>query len=363
MSQMIDVTDSMAARSAYLEQHLGNVSRSFALVIPFLEMPLRHYLATAYLLCRVVDNIEDCVQPAAWKQQRFAEFLQLLQNPGDASAVLSQWQDESWPALTDHERRIMGVTDGLWLWQIYAEMPQSARKTVQRWTSTMAQGMSQLDDPEARPLSIQRQGLTVLESEADYHEYCYIAAGTVGHMATELVIEQYQLSEDVTPTLHALAEACGRGMQKTNILKDFLVDLTRGISYLPDTWLREADYAPLALRGAGSAWKAMVLGDVLDELRAATEYVLALPHSARGYRRASLLCLFPAYQTLYLAAQRQETLFTDEHKIKISRPTMARCVADSQLLLFDNRSIRRYSQRVENEIHEQFDLRLSQRMR
>ena len=72
----------------------------------------------------------------------------------------------------------------------------------------------------------------------------------------------------------------------------------------------------------------MVLGDVLDEFRAATEYVLALPDSARGYRRASLLCLFPAYQTLYLAAQRQEILFTPEHKIKISRPTMARCVAD-----------------------------------
>jgi transcriptional regulator with XRE-family HTH domain len=142
---MIDVSDSMAARSAYLDQHLGNVSRSFALVIPFVEMPLRHYLATAYLLCRVVDNIEDCVQPAAWKQQRFTEFLQLLRNPGDASAVLSQWQAEAWPALTDHEQRMMGVTDGLALWQIYAELPQSTRATVQRWVSTMAQGMSQLD--------------------------------------------------------------------------------------------------------------------------------------------------------------------------------------------------------------------------
>src|SRR5215510_9930770 len=106
---MADVLDSMATRAAYLEQHLGNVSRSFALVIPFLEMPLRQYLSTAYLLCRVVDNIEDCTQPAAWKQQRFAEFTQLLRNPRDAGAILSQWQDESWPALSDQERRLMGV--------------------------------------------------------------------------------------------------------------------------------------------------------------------------------------------------------------------------------------------------------------
>jgi farnesyl-diphosphate farnesyltransferase len=360
---MFAVFDSMSARAAYLDQHLGDVSRSFALVIPFLETPLRHYLATAYLLCRVVDNIEDCTQPATWKQQRFAEFSQLLRSPRDARAILSQWQDETWPALSDQERRLMGVTDGLGLWQIYAEMPQSTQETVHRWTSIMAQGMSQMDDSQARPFSVQREGLTVLEAEADYDEYCYIAAGTVGHLATELVIEQYQLSEDVTPTLRALAEACGRSMQKTNIVKDFVVDLTRGICYLPDAWMREADYTPLALRGAAPAWKAMVLEDVLDDFRAATEYVLALPHSALGYRRASLLCLLPAYQTIYLAAQRQDILFTREHQIKISRPTMARCVADSQVLLFDNRAIRRYTQGVEDKIHEQLDLYLNQRTR
>src|SRR5512138_2491092 len=105
---MFDQFDSMSARAAYLERHLSSVSRSFALVIPFLETPLRHYLATAYLLCRVVDNIEDCTQPAAWKQQRFAEFLRLLRHPRDASAVLSQWQEESWPALSDQEWRLMG---------------------------------------------------------------------------------------------------------------------------------------------------------------------------------------------------------------------------------------------------------------
>src|SRR3954468_18554441 len=117
---MFDVFDSMPARTAYLEQHLGSVSRSFALVIPCLELPLRQYLATAYLLCRVVDNIEDCTQPAAWKQQRFAEFSQLLHSPRDAREILLQWQDEPWPALSDQERRLMSVADGLGLWQIYA---------------------------------------------------------------------------------------------------------------------------------------------------------------------------------------------------------------------------------------------------
>ena len=55
----------------YLEQQLDGVSRSFAIVIPFIEAPLRHYLGVAYLLCRVADNIEDCGQPHPWKKERF----------------------------------------------------------------------------------------------------------------------------------------------------------------------------------------------------------------------------------------------------------------------------------------------------
>ena len=60
----------------YIENQLEKVSRSFALVIPTLEEPLNYYMATAYLICRVVDNIEDCTQSSAWKERRFQEFQQ-----------------------------------------------------------------------------------------------------------------------------------------------------------------------------------------------------------------------------------------------------------------------------------------------
>ena len=69
---------------------------------------------------------------------------------------------------------------------------------------------------------------------------------------------------------------------------------------------------------------------------------------------ASLLCLLPAYQTLLLAAQRHATLFTRKHQVKISKPTMAQCIGDSQRLQFDNSGIRRYSQDVESAILNQF---------
>ena len=75
----------------YLNTLMKQVSRSFALVVPNLEEPLNHYIATAYLLCRAVDNIEDCTQPFAWKEARFAEFQDLLEAPDLAPQILSRW--------------------------------------------------------------------------------------------------------------------------------------------------------------------------------------------------------------------------------------------------------------------------------
>jgi farnesyl-diphosphate farnesyltransferase len=338
----------------YLQHQLENVSRTFALVVPCVEPPARYYLATAYLLCRVVDNIEDCTQAAAWKDERFGEFLALLDDPRGAGDVLEVWQDASWPGLTDREAGLMGCDGGFTLWQVYAQMPVEARDIVRRWTSLMAQGMRQLGDPERGPRFVRRDGVDVLQEEVDYDSYCYYVAGTVGSMASELIVRQYQLTADVAANLTLRAEACGRSLQKTNIIKDFAEDVARGICYLPNTWLREAAYQPLSLHGAPPAWTAMVLSDVLHELREATDYVLALPYHAAGYRRASLLCLLPAYQTVLLAAQRHETLFTAQHAVKISKPTMARCLAESQTLLHSNDAIRRYSRRAEGAVMGQF---------
>jgi farnesyl-diphosphate farnesyltransferase len=338
------------AQQNYLSDQLNKVSRSFALVVPLVEAPARYYLAAAYLLCRVVDNIEDCTLPDAWKQARFGEVQDLLQAPSRAATVLAEWEAEPWPGLTEAEQRLMGLKDGLPLWQIYGAIPAAAQEVIRRWVGVMAQGMSRLSDPAGRPHFVRYGGVDVLEEAADYNEYCYYVAGTVGHMASELVVLQYGLPDDVARALDIRAEACGRSLQKTNILKDFAEDIWRGVCYLPGEWLRQVDYAPLRLQGAPPSWQAIVFDDVLEELRDATEYLVALPYDAAGYRRASLLCLLPAYQTLSLAAERCDTLFTAEHRVKISRVAMARCIHDSQALLLDNAGILEYSQHVEGRI-------------
>jgi farnesyl-diphosphate farnesyltransferase len=338
----------------YLERKLGEVSRSFALVVPFLEEPLRQWLATSYLLCRVLDNIEDSGRDSVWKNERLAEFSRLLWEPRLAADILEFWSQETWPALTEGERRMMGTAEGLLLWQIYEAIPKATQDTVRLWAGIMAEGMKFLGDPDKSPCLVRYRDIEILEREEDYNQYCYFVAGTVGHLVTDLVIEHYQFTNDTAESLRARAEACGRGLQKTNIVKDFVEDLDRGICYLPYSWLREAECAPLTLQGANKALKFQVLADVLGELRDATAYLTALPETATGYRRAALLCLLPAYQTLLSAAQQQDSLFTPTHNIKISRDTMAQCLADSHGMLYDDEAIRRYARGVEDEIYVQF---------
>jgi phytoene/squalene synthetase len=334
----------------YLDDTMTKVSRSFAIVVLSLEEPLNAIMATAYLVCRVVDNVEDCDQPFAWKEQRFREFHGLIQEPAGAPRILALWGQEAWPGLTQDESDMMGHARGSILWEIYAKIPERSRSTIRRWASEMADGMLRVENPDQHPLLENRGGVRVLAAESDYNEYCFYVAGTVAHMATELVVAHYGLAEDVTTRLLATCEACGRGLQKTNILKGFAEDLGRGISYLPYTWHREADDAPLSLAGAPVLWKKKVIDDVVRELHDATEYVLALPYDAAGYRMASLMSLLPAYQTLLLAAKRHDTLFTSGHHVKISRATMAKCQLDAHSMLADNDAVRRYCRRLEGEI-------------
>lgn len=344
-----------SAQREYLEVFMGGVSRSFALVVPFLETPLREYVSTAYLICRVIDNIEDCHQPFDWKTARFQEISEILAKPDRASSILRIWEHESWPGLDASQARLVSEIDGRMLWQIFAMIPGDSQSSIRHWAQTMAKGMDRLGNPIESPNWSPQNNVRTLSREEDYNEYCYIVAGTVGYMLTELVSQHYEFSESVVKALEAWAESCGRGLQKTNILKDFADDLRREVCYLPEEWLEEVGFSPLHLEGAPRSWKKKVIDNVMAELRSSIDYVQALPYSAEGYRMASLLSLLPAMQTIYLAAQLQDKLFTEDHHFKISRQVMAECIEDARRLLKNNDAIMEYAFAVQKAIDVQFE--------
>ena len=124
--------------------------------------------------------------------------------------------------------------------------------------------------------------------------------------------------------------------------------------YLPYEWMEEVENTPLSLVGAPTSWRLKIINNVMNELDRAEEYLLDLPYKAQGYRMASLLAFLPAYQTILLAAQRHETLFTIDHHIKISRETMAQCIQDAQAMVTDNEAIQQYSQNIRNAVKQVF---------
>ena len=66
------------------------------------------------------------------------------------------------------------------------------------------------------------------------------------------------------------------------------------------------------------------------------------------------MCLLPAYQTLALAAKRHKQLFTADHRCKISRMTMMKCLLNAKAMAADNGAVRRMSQQAQFEILDAF---------
>ena len=122
-----------AAEITYLDTWMNKVSRSFALVVASLEDPMSHYLGVAYLICRVIDNIEDCHQPFDWKTARFQEISHLLLEPSQAEAILKIWDYESWPGLETNQVRLMSLKDGQMLWKIFTMIPDDSRSSIRYW--------------------------------------------------------------------------------------------------------------------------------------------------------------------------------------------------------------------------------------
>ena len=97
-----------------------------------------------------------------------------------------------------------------------------------------------------------------LGSIPELREYCYIVAGIVGEMLTELFLLGRPRLASAAGYLRARSRQFGEGLQLVNILKDADVDAREGRIYIPP------------------AQQAEVMALAREDLGAATEYTLAL---------------------------------------------------------------------------------------
>lgn len=206
---------------AKIDELLQETSRTFALAVPLLRGQTRASVGLAYLMFRVADTLEDA---ASWtpaeRKAGLERFVAMLDEPTCDVAAVEDWVARG---VTDHAgyKHLMTLTPEL-LDEV-AKLPAAAAAALKKHTKRTSLGMRDMIDPSARGL----------RSIAELKDYCYIVAGIVGELLTELFVQDAPQLAKVKDTLVANERAFGEGLQLVNILKDELGDREEGRSFLP----------------------------------------------------------------------------------------------------------------------------------
>lgn len=309
---------------------LDGVSRTFALTIPELPDDLRPVVANAYLLCRIVDTIEDEPALAPPEKRRFAEhFVAVVAGTAPpepfARELAPRLSTSTIPAEHDLIRatpQVIAITRAL---------APAARDALERCIRVMAEGMASFQE---------HAGLAGLADLPELDRYCYVVAGVVGEMLTTLFCQHSPGISRRGKELRALARSFGEGLQLTNILKDLWDDRGRGACWLPRDVCQAAGVELEAL-GAGAAGTgdfATALGTLIGiahaHLRNALAYVLLLPRRERGIRTFCLWAIGMAMLTLRKLDRRRD--FRHGAEVKIARRSVRATIVVTALTVWSD---------------------------
>lgn len=310
---------------AKLQAHLlDGVSRTFALTIPELPLELHRVVSNNYLLCRIVDTIED--EPAlTWAQKRY--FCDLFLNVVSGKAKASKFSEELSPLLStstipaEHELiqctpEVIRVTAGF--------NPQQ-RGALEHCVKVMAQGMVEFQNHHGNC------GLTGL---AQLDRYCYHVAGIVGETLTKLFCDYSTKIAAHEKHMMDLAVSFGQGLQMTNILKDIWDDRSRGACWLPRDIFKESgfdldDLLPGQYQKSFGQGLMRLIGIAKEHLGNAVEYTLLIPKNEAGIRNFCLWAIGMAVLTLRKI--RRHLDFSTGNEVKITRRSVKATVITSRL--------------------------------
>ena len=206
---------------------LGRTSRTFDLSIPLLSEPHADHLTLAYLLYRLADTLEDAEgKPRRERLAALAQFRGVLKilDPVAAIRVTTTWR--RWKP-SKHAGYVELIDAFPAMIDAVLDLNRSTRRIIvthlQRTVSGMEFFVGQSED----------DGSFRLRSRDSLQKYCYVVAGIVGEMITELFISGHSHLQAVAKTLRQHAAAFGEGLQLVNILKDAQQDARWGRRYLP----------------------------------------------------------------------------------------------------------------------------------
>jgi farnesyl-diphosphate farnesyltransferase len=316
---------SVASDDEFQAVLLEGVSRTFALTIPQLPGSLYSVVANAYLLCRIVDTIEDEVSLSPAQKKYFcAEFINIVKTGNDTDAFAEELapllSEQTIPAehtLIKVLPRVIAITH-----KFTAEQIEALASCVE----TMAEGMPIF---QAQNL---HDGLATL---ADMDRYCYYVAGCVGEMLAKLFCHYSPEIAQHREELLNLSVSFGQGLQMTNILKDIWDDAERGVCWLPQDIFTETgfDLKNLSPDTSDEHFRtglAHLISIAHSHLHNALRYTQLLPEHETGLRNFCLWALGMAVLTLKKIKQNLD--FNQSNQVKITRNSVKATILATRLI-------------------------------
>lgn len=284
---------SPSADLAYQKAILGSVSRTFALTIPLLPPGIEKVVGNTYLLCRIVDTIEDAADLSAQtKQSLSALFLDAVLEKAPVETFVESCLDALENYSNQDELDLIAHTPTVL--RILHTFSKSDQQAISRCVSIMSEGMSFFHG---------KQNEVGLRDLAEFEKYCYVVAGVVGELLTTIFSNHSPAFKEQMAGHDNLAVAFGQALQMTNILKDSPEDKARGVSWKPIN-VSQADLLKIA--------------DA--KLQDSLNYILLIPKQEQGMRRFCFLAFGLAVMTLSKIANRKE--FDHKDEVKLSRNTV-----------------------------------------
>jgi farnesyl-diphosphate farnesyltransferase len=322
--KMVEALPSEGDPSKLLVKQL---SRTFALTIPQLPRGLQEPVGVAYLLCRAVDTIEDSsvADPSA-KAPQFQSFLDAVDDHSVAQDVAERLVADLSGRITPEELVLIERLPEL-LAALNA-FPLGQQAAIRECLRKMASGMSTYVG--------RRNGLADMR-ELDH--YCYVVAGVVGEMLTELFCDHCPKVNEHCGELRRLAPSFGQGLHMTNILKDIWDDHRKGRCWLPRDRFQAMglDLRNLEVAASSPDFRQVMLelADIaLDHLENAVEYAVLIPRHQTGVRSFCILAIGMAYATLNRVVRVPQ--FSPNCHFKINRATVRNLMLASPILSRSN---------------------------
>jgi phytoene/squalene synthetase len=298
----------MAQTLEFQQAHLDQVSRSFAFCIRRLPQPLGRWVGLTYLICRILDTVEDTQWDDLNKQNEMFELFEAAIAHEDACERLRGWE-KSFGSLPPGEWDVL--RDAHLILRDLHELPDSVRHSIRDLVLSMASGMQHF-------LKENKKGNAFrLSSLGEVNQYCFFVAGLVGEALTNLVSSvEPKFQASVANLLRA--HHFGLFLQKVNILKDQSKDEGEGRLLVPSREQVE--------RSASS------------DAREALEFLCSIPENQVEFRQFCGWSLFLGLETLIFS----RASFLKRIAMKISRPQTEKLLAHVDDMIRDNQRLKAF---------------------